>query len=115
MNLGLQAVVLHDCVPSALQRVLENDRFKFVESHPDPTSRVSFNQSVYDVRYVLFSEYLSRIDASKHYDHVLITDIGDVTFNKDPFAAMRARPDIEIFIGSDRFTFKNNIFTRETL
>ena len=30
MNLGLQAVVLHDCVPSALQRVLENDRFKSV-------------------------------------------------------------------------------------
>ncbi|EGD78947.1 hypothetical protein PTSG_01920 [Salpingoeca rosetta] len=113
MTMGLPAILFHDCASPRLVDALTNHLVRFEKVQLDPSSDIHFKQSPNDVRFVLFKEYLDRSDAV--YDFVLMTDLHDVRFRRDPFSAMRARPDIEIFIGADRYAYKNNPFTWEVL
>eukprot|EP00043_Microstomoeca_roanoka_P006154 m.60677 g.60677 ORF g.60677 m.60677 type:complete len:460 (-) comp13297_c1_seq2:441-1820(-) len=113
MTLGLYATVLHDCLDPKLISVLENDYIKFSRVDHNTSSAIHYQQAPNDVRFVLFEEYLAHYQDPLKF--VLMTDLHDVRFNRDPFSAMRARQDIHIFVGADRFAYKHNPFTWEIL
>ncbi|EGD78948.1 hypothetical protein PTSG_01921 [Salpingoeca rosetta] len=114
MTMGLRAVVLHDCLSPGLVAALQNDNITFERVEHDMSSNIHFKQSPYDVRFVLYSEYLRRSE-QQHLTHVLMTDMSDVRFRRDPFSAMRARPDVEIFIGAETLSFRHNPYVSEYL
>eukprot|EP00494_Astrolonche_serrata_P031998 UN32267 len=91
-------VIFHDGLSDEFQELYPVIKFEFFEW--DEYTRRHF-LSTNDQRYVLYMKYIQRGNYKDIYDYVLMTDLHDVAFGKDPFVFMRQTPDMNIFSGSE--------------
>ena len=90
-KLGLRGIVFHDgLAPNFIKSIQSKVNFEKVVL----SKRLSLN----DDRYV---HYLRHIEKHPHIRYVLMTDIADVMFLRDPFKLMRVLGD-HLYIGEDQ-------------
>ena len=98
-DLGLRAVVFHDELDPAFQQ-------RVSQFHPGISFRhvaPPLNRTTNDAR---FYAYLSYLHSHTDLDHVLLTDISDVRFLRNPFDFMRLLGN-RLYIGTDIDIFPN--------
>ncbi|MEZ6126255.1 MAG: hypothetical protein R3C49_24270 [Planctomycetaceae bacterium] len=97
-RVGLQGVILHDGLPR-----------EFIDRATTP--QVSFRQCstgdlpILHQRHFAVRDFLKQCDE----DFVLVTDVSDVAFKRDPFEIMaEGSPDIRLYFGSEVKTIAQN-------
>ena len=97
---GLKAVVFHDELdPGFQQRVSQfHSGISFIHVAPP------LNRTTNDAR---FYAYLSYLRSHGDLDHLLLTDISDVRFLRNPFDLMRLLGNDWLYIGTDIDIFPN--------
>lgn len=98
-DLGLRAVVFHDELDPAFQQRVSQFHPGISFRHVPPP----LNRTTNDAR---FYAYLSYLRSNPDLDHILLTDISDVRFLRNPFDLMRLLGDW-LYIGTDIDIFPN--------
>lgn len=93
MAVGLEAVVFHDGLSEEFTRRYVNDHVTF--ERYEPVTEWSIN----DERFLCWLRFL---ESRPELEWILLTDLFDVEFRRDPFALMRERRDVDLFAGDDR-------------
>ena len=96
---GLRAVIFHDGLDSGFQHRLSSDHPKLSFSKVESLHSRSTN----DARFYSYYQYLRE---HPDIDKVLLTDISDVEFQKDPFQLMSLLGDW-LYVGTDIDIFPN--------
>ena len=98
-DLGLSAVVFHDELDPAFQQRVSQFHSGISFRHVAPP----LNRTTNDARFYTYLSYLLR---HPHLNHVLMTDISDIRFQRNPFELMCFLGDY-LYIGTDIDIFPN--------
>jgi len=92
----LDAVIFNDGLSDEFKSQYPSIKFETFEwdDYAD-----KYHLSVNDQRYLLYLRYIQKHDGE--YDFVLVTDLHDVSFAKDPFEYMRSNIEFNLFSGSE--------------
>lgn len=97
-RVGLKGVLLHDGLPEEFTRQAATDNVTFVRCDPGPLP-------ILHQRHFAVRDYL----AGAKDDFVLVTDVSDVAFKRDPFEMIERFSDqFRLFMGSEVSTIGRN-------
>ena len=107
--LGINVYVVYDSLEPTLIEKYETESFKFVKMD------MNHSFSTNDNRYMMYKTMLADktlFDDNANEIYILMVDISDVFFKRNPFVAMSAHGHQELFSSSDRGTFSGNRWMR---
>lgn len=103
-RVGLHGVVLHDVLTEEFVAAHDSPLVTFVRVAPR-------DWPLYHERHRLVRDYLQRI----HDEFVLITDVSDVAFRRNPFAVLQAACEDQFAVGSEPLLIGESRFMREEM
>lgn len=94
ISLQLKGIIFHDNLSDNFVRKYQNKNIKFIKVKVG-------NLSLNDERFFIYLNFLKE----NIFDYVLMTDISDVVFNKNPFLIINDKYDL--YIGSEPWNFQH--------
>ncbi|WLD10449.1 hypothetical protein [Planctellipticum variicoloris] len=103
-RVGLRGTILHDSLPDEFVETQASPLVNFVRVEPQ-------DWPLYHERHRLIRQHLDRLDD----EFVLITDVSDVAFRRNPFEFLRTAGAGRFAIGSEPQTIQQSRFIRQEM
>eukprot|EP00730_Choanoeca_flexa_P017421 TRINITY_DN8393_c0_g1_i3.p1 TRINITY_DN8393_c0_g1~~TRINITY_DN8393_c0_g1_i3.p1 ORF type:complete len:447 (+),score=67.24 TRINITY_DN8393_c0_g1_i3:48-1388(+) len=110
---NMAALILHDGLDAELVQTLTTQHIRFRHVSWSESSGIDPKTSPNDARFIVIDRVLRNTTFTAAYKHLVVTDLHDVRFRYDVGLLLKARPDVELWLGEDRLAYRDNLWTME--